>query len=141
MKSISKEQLDRRTELAAKIEAAQARLLQDMNKFNEESRERYGAIEGSQRELNDLLEEVREFVDDIKLELESYYDEKSEKWQESDRGQEFYEWIGKWNMDDLYPIEVPECPELEIPTEINGEYEENLANVLREIPATLDEEE
>lgn len=45
--------------------------------------------------LNDALKAGYDFADDIANERQSEYDDKSERWQEGDRGQAAYSWLSQ----------------------------------------------
>ena len=61
-------------------------------------------------EYNNTLEAAREFCVDIAEASQSEWDDKSEKWQESDRGTECSGWIDQWRDVDLEGLEELEFP-------------------------------
>jgi flagellar biosynthesis chaperone FliJ len=84
--------------------------------------------------LNDKLEEVRGFVEDIHSERQSDYDDKSEGWQEGDRGQNAYQWLSDWenglnDLDGMEPLETPDVS-VDVP---------DAANVLAGLPFEADQ--
>lgn len=73
-------------------------------------------INGEIDAYNEIITEANGVVEDIASEAESAYDEKSEKWQEGDRGQAVYEWFSELQnaqMEEVEQIEVPEQPTLD----------------------------
>lgn len=66
-----------------------AQLFDDLDAAVEEAREK---INGIIAEINEAKDDAREILDDAAMEAESYWDERSEKWQEGDRGQAYDEW-------------------------------------------------
>ena len=69
-------------------------------------------------EINEAKEEVRGILDDVANEAEEYYDDKSEKWQESERGEAYGEWRDKLReLADATAedVEKPEPPEINRP--------------------------
>lgn len=69
------------------------------------------------RAYNDVVALARAFVDDIADEFRSEYDGKSERWQESDRGQTASAFVEAWqnvDLDEVAKIEIvePDEPEL-----------------------------
>lgn len=69
--------------------------------------------------LGDKMDEARGFVEDIHSERQGDYDDKSERWQEGDRGQAAYEWLQTWenvvsDLDTPAPLEAPSL-DYEIP--------------------------
>ena len=75
-------------------------------------------IEKIVTELNEKRQRAWEIVDAAATEADGYFDERSEKWQEGDKGQRYAEW-----RDELQrvageieeEIEAPELPEIEEP--------------------------
>jgi len=90
--------------------------------------------EGPLTALNDKISEAQGFVEDIERERHDEYDEKSERWMESERGESASSWLSQWEMtagelDAIPDIEVPELeidlgdPETllsDLPTEMDG---------------------
>ena len=64
---------------------------------------------------NEKLEEVRDFATEVHEDAEVAYEEKTEKWQEGERGAASLEWIGEWRglLDEVGgPIEIEEIEEI-----------------------------
>jgi hypothetical protein len=57
--------------------------------------------------LDDLCEQIEEFKKDINARLTEEYEDKSEKWQESEKGCAIFEWI-----DNIANTSVPDTSEL-----------------------------
>jgi hypothetical protein len=62
---------------------------------------------------NTKIKELNQFIDDIRSDMQDYYDERSEKWQESDNGQMYQDWIDQWDncyleVDDFLEVNIPE---------------------------------
>lgn len=53
--------------------------------------------------------EVNGFIQDVHSEMESYYDERSEKWKEGEDGQAYQDWMEQWS----YEADEPPTPEVE----------------------------
>lgn len=62
-------------------------------------------------EFNENVSDLQNQVDEIYGELESYIEEKSDRWRESDKGEQYIEWSYEWNVQytqlDHCEIEVP----------------------------------
>ena len=84
--------------------------------------------------LNAVVEEAYNFVEDIHSERQEEYDEKSERWQEGDRGQAASEWLSSWEdaIADLEQLVDIATPELEIEL---GDPENVLAGLEAEMSA------
>ena len=76
MKQLSKAQLERRDELAVEIDRLTT-------------------------ELNCKIEEARDFATEVGEAIDEYISERSEKWQESERGEAFAAWRDEWISLDL----------------------------------------
>ena len=64
--------------------------------------------------LNGTIEAANEWRNNIHSEMENYYDERSEKWQEGDAGSAYSDWKDNYgNEFDAVEIELPD--ELEMP--------------------------
>jgi hypothetical protein len=104
--------------LTGEIEDGKAQLLEDIQKLCDEFDTKY--IEP----FNSLLERTRGFVEDIQRERQEEFDDKSDRWQEGERGQSAQDWLNEWEqatgyMDDIPGLAAPE-PELEIPDALNA---------------------
>lgn len=78
-------------------------------------------------EFNILLANIREQVETIAEEFRSDYDNKSETWQDSDRGQEVDDFICQWENLELEDLTLDEFGDPE-----NLDFE-----VLRELPTEI----
>ena len=91
--------------LLTKDQTAQHKELTDaLNKLWEDVADAINAF-------NEAGTELDEFRSEIADELEEQFSEKSEKWQESDRGNEFQEIIDGWR-EEFECAEEPDMPEL-----------------------------
>jgi hypothetical protein len=69
-------------------------------------------------EYNSALASVTEWRDGITQEMQDYFDERSEKWQDGDAGQAYQEWIGEWAGLELEEVDVPDLPDQPEPEHI-----------------------
>lgn len=68
-------------------------------------------------DYNTFVREAQEFIEEMRDEMQAYYDDRSEKWQESDTGTEYYDWIDAWEtgldeIEDIQPEEI-DCPDFD----------------------------
>lgn len=94
---------------------AVSQVLEEAEKVRADAEARINALLS---EAAEAKEEVREILDDAAMEAEAYYDERSEKWQEGDRGQAYSDWKDRLReLADAVAedIEPPELPEIERP--------------------------
>jgi len=94
------------TSLREKGEALNAAIVT----FNETVAGQGEALTTAIQTYNEQLEEARSFVGTIAEDMRGEFDEKSEKWQEGDKGQEVQAWVEAWEGVDLEDVEV-EIPE------------------------------
>jgi hypothetical protein len=80
---LTKDQIAQRTALLARMQAAHDELTGAVVNYNQE------------------LAALRDFCNEISEENRSAFDEKTERWQEGDKGQEIDEWIQQWENLDL----------------------------------------
>lgn len=90
MQRLGKEQAQQKEALAAKLEAAATQV--------------QAAIES----YNAVLDEVRTFQEEVTNEAQGYFDDRSEKWQEGEKGEAYQAWVDEWYAADAEDIEVPE---------------------------------
>lgn len=66
--------------------------------------------------LNEKIEEARGFVEDIKNERQEEFEDKSDRWQEGERGQSAQDWLQAWETAEreLEAINDVEVPNLEV---------------------------
>jgi len=81
----------------AAVEALKAPLLAELEKYNE------------------VVEKARDFVEDIANVAEEQFGDKSEKWQEGEKGVAAREWIDAWQNEDLNAVEIEFPDELSLP--------------------------
>jgi len=88
------------TEREAAVRSAWDRLTEAHDELTEEIQAYNGALLA-----------VAAWRDEITLEMETYFDERSEKWQEGEAGTAYQEWMGEWQEAELDELEAPELPD------------------------------
>jgi hypothetical protein len=78
-------------------------------------------INATVEEYNGIISSINQFAEDIQQRQQDYYDERSETWQESDRGCDYESWKDEWES--FEPLEEIECPEF-----VDVEEFENLSD-------------
>jgi hypothetical protein len=63
---------------------------------------------------NEAIQNLNSFIFEIREEMQMYFDDKSEKWQESDKGFAYQEWIENWEVEFE---EIENFDEIELPVE------------------------
>lgn len=75
---------------------------------------------------NQAVSEARYFRDDIVAEREDDYGDKSEKWQESEKGEAVRSWIDEWEGAELDDLEIEFPEELDEPDAAHADTLDNL---------------
>ena len=96
MKSLSKQQVTRRNEIAKRCATAFAAVAQ--------------AVEEYRKSIVEAQEFCQEVVDDIA----AYVDEKSDKWREGERGQAYESWQQDWENVEFSECEPPDTDPAEV---------------------------
>jgi len=107
---LSKADTERRDGYANDLRETASKLEDAVREYNDAVMTLRGPIEALLAEYNETLEEARGFAEDIATTAEGAFDDKSEKWQEGDKGQAVAEWKDAWASIELEPIEI-EWPE------------------------------
>lgn len=155
MKKLSKSQIEDRDhrykattefheELQAAVEAgngdmeeARATLEKAIEDYNDALQTTLDSLAEPLSDYNGALNDLREFAQEIASDIQSYVDERSDRWQEGERGEAYRSWQGEWESYDydLEEVEIEMPDRAELPP--LGEF------VLPEIvsdPADLEEE-
>jgi seryl-tRNA synthetase len=109
-KPISKEQIERRETYVAQLNDLGRKVQEAANAYNE-----------VMEEMNTALENVREWRDDVVGSLEDYIDNKSDKWQESDKGLAWTDLKNEWEgaeLDEFELLDVSDIPDDEFGSRI-----------------------
>lgn len=72
-------------------------------------------------DYNDALQEGMELRDEVVEAIAGHIENKSEKWQESAKGQAFIDWQSAWEDLDLEPLDLDKPEEIEMPECPSGE--------------------
>lgn len=93
-----------------------------MNKLSKEQKQQKQAlatkIENALANLEQAIQEANEFIEDVHTSMEEFYDERSQRWQESEAGSAYEDWISEWGTEidaNDEPLEnfqnLPDAPE------------------------------
>jgi len=113
VKGLSKEQIEQHKDIERRLGEAWERLENAYGDFTSKVAEAYQEFEPETKAYNEVIVEANDFVEEVSGEIRGYIDERTEKWQESERGQAFEEWSSAWEdaLDEV-EIEEPEFPEI-----------------------------
>lgn len=110
MLKLSKDQQKKIDALRERWTSARNDLDNEQGDANEKIAEIERKLNEKIADLNAIVEEANSLREEIESDAQSYYDEKSEKWQEGDRGSSYSDWISSWQN------EVEEVEEVSLDT-------------------------
>src|SRR3974390_1904395 len=113
MKRLSKAQISELDTHVEKLGKAYAQVEEAWREFEAAHQEVASAVEA----YNDAVQEAVGWRDDIVSQMQEYYDERSEKWQEGEAGEQYQAWIDEWESASIE--EELECPELSELSEVD----------------------
>jgi uncharacterized protein YukE len=97
MKALSKKDATRKAELIEKIRDQATDLSSAVAQFNDGLAELRDDLRAAVADYNEAVQAAEEFRADMLSAMQSYFDEKSGKWQEGDSGQVYQQWISDWD--------------------------------------------
>ncbi len=109
MKKLSKADEEKKYNLLSQLRDAERKVNDEIAKYNDKLVLLKLPVEVAIANMNEVVESINGFLEDLYTEVNNYYDERSEKWQESDVGQAYLEWRDKLQetLEDV-SIELPE---------------------------------
>lgn len=117
---LTKTELIQREKIAAALKTTGTALSEAVTIFNTTCEEAWKTVEAAQESYNEQVQMAQEFMVEVHDSHQNEFDEKSEKWQESDAGQAASGWLDEWEMDlDEEQLERPDPlgdPDLEAKT-------------------------
>lgn len=126
---LTKDEAARKAELLLDLQAQYDKLEDAINTYRAEEALLREPVVNALDAYNELVDAARGFAEDVANRAETEYDEKSEKWQEGDRGEAAREWKDAWDNVNLDEIEIEWPDELSVDdpghaTELDGLPEE-----------------
>lgn len=115
MKSISNKQSQQLNSFKSDLEQKQEKVEEAIANFNANVEELWAnLVADSINEYNLTVIAAQDFVDQTRSEIQSYYDERSDSWQDGNRGTLFNEWIEQWDIS-LEEIDINSPTETDVP--------------------------
>lgn len=114
MKKLNKEQTAQHTKLSEVLHDAHEELDGAIKKYNEKVAVAFSELESLVDTFNAKITTANDFIGEVHSEQESFFDEKSEKWQEGDIGSAYTDWMSTWELE-IEAIELDNPGELETP--------------------------
>lgn len=112
MNKLSKAQEREKGDHADAIRDKEEALNKAIEEYNTKLEELKGPVEKAVEEMNAAITAANEWAANIASDMETYYDERSEKWQEGDRGSAYSSWKENFGTElDEVEIEFPDALE------------------------------
>jgi chromosome segregation ATPase len=113
MSKLTKEQLGRITDIAEKLRGAHSDLKNEIEDINGEIRALNERLDIAYGNYNQTVADAQSVRDEIASDLQNEFDEKSEKAQESEKGQAMQDAISEWESVEIDEAEYNTLDELE----------------------------
>ena len=114
---LDKQDTARRDKLVEELRDGRGVLEDAVSTFNAAVEELKAPLLAALEKYNEIVEEARGFVEDIASTADGQFDDKSEKWQEGDKGQAARNWIDAWQNEPFDALEIAFPDELTLPDE------------------------
>lgn len=123
MKKLSKDDVVEKDKIASELSEKRDTLIEAVDVFNAEVKAAYQKLAQFVEPYNVAIEHAKDFVDRVADEQQAYFDEKSETWQEGEKGEEYQAWIEEWGSMFLEEclISIPE--DFDHPEDLSEELE------------------
>lgn len=120
MKQLSKEQ---EAEKLIHIEALAAATNAVQAAYEALNEQIEGELNAAIQEYNNVVANAAEFAEGVAADIENYFSDHSEKWQESEVGAAYSDWASEWQCLDSGEIDKQElaiCPGMELAEVLDG---------------------
>jgi tRNA U54 and U55 pseudouridine synthase Pus10 len=130
MTKLNKKQIKEQAEIVAEIRKSGEALQTAVRAYDVDKTSSWEAIRAAQKAYNETADKACEFCSNIAEQIGAYMDERSEKWQDSDKGQAFSDWKDAWESFECDPVE---CDNIEDFEEWAQEWDAQAAEYLEEL--------
>lgn len=114
---LSKEQSVRWDKLHTDLQTEHSALTGAIEEFNKSIADAVQALQAYVDDYNNVVHEAKEFLEEVAGEWRSDFDEKSEGWQEGDKGQEVNEQIESMENYNPEDFELPDIEAFDVPAD------------------------
>lgn len=111
---LTKPEMVRRDYLVAKLAEMRDELEKRVEDVNDALDTAVEALRQGIVEYNELVEEARGFSSDIASQAQEDIGDKSERWQESERGEAAKSWADEWESADFEDVELPQIERIDL---------------------------
>jgi hypothetical protein len=123
---LTKDESARRDKILGELQTERSKLEDAISVYNANVEDLKNPVVAALEQYNAVVEEARGFAEDVANQAEQDYDDKSDKWQEGDKGQAASGWKDEWENADFQEFEI-EFPD-ELPSDL-PEHAETLENL------------
>lgn len=117
MKKLSKDQQARYRAIMERLDAAKQEVETQVTAYNEQKSKLFGLVEAAINHYNEVVADFESLREEVHSDMESFFEERSEKWQEGDAGQSYSEWKDQW-AEEQAEHELQETDDVEV--DLNG---------------------
>jgi hypothetical protein len=125
MTKLDKAAIAERDAVCSQLRDASEALEKALETFNTTLDEAWGAVESALSAYNEVVSDANAWREDIAADMQSYFDERSEKWQQSEKGTGYEAWKQQYD-EELQTVELEKPDPLELDIEDAAEYLEQL---------------
>lgn len=123
---LTKDEKKARDEHDEKLKEAHAAVVEAVKAYNEKRAELWDAISSACDAFDEAREAAEEWARDVGSRIDDECSEKSDKWQDSDRGQEVQSWKGEYENFSLEALELEDPGDIDEPDAPQESYFEGL---------------
>jgi ClpP class serine protease len=123
---LTKEQEERRTKILLELREAAQEVESKVGNYNAARDQAWADVEAAVEHYNTVRGEAEELRDEVVNDAQAAIGDKSENWQESDKGQEAASWVEEWENLELDELSVDEPDELSADEPSHADDLENL---------------
>src|SRR5262245_34126167 len=127
MKKFTKTHLDQRDAFAKALRERYDDLSTLVEQYNTTMQTLWDEIATAQDAFNQAIVDARDWLEGVEGEMEKYYNDRSERWQEGDAGQAYQEWMQSVNDCDLTEADLSAPTDLDEPE--GADAADNLENL------------
>jgi hypothetical protein len=125
MKKLSKHEVEAKDDLVSDFQKKSA----EVERLWSEYEDAVNALNEAISDLNSTVDDMNSFVQEVATQMEDFYDEKSEKWQQSDTGSAYSDWKSEWeqievSMMDEIAVDAIDLPDIEEFEQVATEFHE-----------------
>ena len=126
MKGLNKQRLKDKKRIEDALRESFSKLESAIEEFNTTLDQEWQKVQEAVDAHNAKVTEANEFSDEVSSEINDYIGDKSDNWQEGDRGQVYASWQESWEAE-LEEIDLEKPTEIDVP-------DENVADTFGDLP-------